>query len=64
MISLPNSTSTPITVGIDVAKDTIEVAIGPELPTLSLSNDSDGFDTLPIELHWSSWRPPVALSLL
>ena len=50
MMSLPNSTPTPVTVGIDVAKNTIEVAIGLELPTLSLSNDSDGFDTLLTQL--------------
>jgi len=43
MMSLPNSTPTPVTVGIDVAKNTIEVAIGLELPTLNLSNDADGF---------------------
>lgn len=49
-MSLPNSTSTPITVGIDVAKDTIEVAIGLGLPTLALSNDSAGFDALPGQL--------------
>ncbi|MDQ2987764.1 MAG: IS110 family transposase [Pseudomonadota bacterium] len=45
-MSLPNSTPTPVTVGIDVAKNTIEVAIGLGLPTLNLSNDSDGFNTL------------------
>lgn len=33
-----------------MAKDTIEVPIGLELPTLSLSNDSDGFDTLLVRL--------------
>jgi transposase len=46
MTSLPNSTSAPITVGIDVAKDTIEVAIGLNTPTLSLSNDAGGFEAL------------------
>ena len=46
MTSLPNSTFAPITVGIDVAKDTIEVAIGLNTPTLSLSNDAGGFDAL------------------
>jgi transposase len=50
MMSLPNSTPTPVTVGIDVAKNTIEVAIGLELPTLNLSNDSDGFETLLTQL--------------
>lgn len=46
MMSLPKSTVTPIVVGIDVAKNTIEVAMGLSLPTLSLSNDPNGFDTL------------------
>lgn len=46
MMSLPNSTPTPVTVGIDVAKNTIEVAIGLELPTLNLRNDSNGFEAL------------------
>jgi transposase len=50
MMSLPNSTPTPITVGIDVAKNTIEVAIGLELPTLNLGNDANGFDTLLTQL--------------
>ena len=50
-MSLPNSTATPITVGIDVAKNTIEVAIGLKLPTLSLHNDVDGFDALLKQLH-------------
>jgi transposase len=50
MMSLPNSTPTPVTVGIDVAKNTIEVGIGLELPTLSLRNDSEGFDMLLTQL--------------
>lgn len=49
-MSLPKSTSTPIVVGIDVAKDTLEVALGLELPTLSLSNDVNGFDALLAQL--------------
>jgi transposase len=44
MMSLPNAE--PITVGIDVAKDTLEVALGRSSPTLSLSNDTDGIDVL------------------
>lgn len=50
MMSLPNSTSTPIAVGVDVAKHSIEVALGPDTPTLSLSNDQSGFDTLLAQL--------------
>lgn len=50
MTSLPNSTSAPVTVGIDVAKGTIEVAIGLDAPTRSLSNDAEGFDTLLAQL--------------
>ena len=50
MMSLPNSTPTPVTVGIDVAKNTIEVAIGLELPTLNLGNDANGFETLLTQL--------------
>lgn len=50
MTSLPESPSTPITVGIDVAKDTIEVALGLNAPMLNLPNDTDGFDTLLAQL--------------
>jgi transposase len=57
---LPNSTSTPITVGIDIAKDTIEVAIGLNTPSLSLTNDSEGFDTLLAQLA----KHQVALILM
>ena len=46
MTSLPNSTSKPIAVGIDVAKHTIEVALGAHAATLSLSNDAEGVDGL------------------
>lgn len=42
-ISIP---SVPLTVGIDVAKSTLEVAIGLVEPTLALSNDEQGFSTL------------------
>lgn len=45
MTSLPDPISTPVTVGIDVAKDTIEVAIG-QHASFSLSNDVEGFDVL------------------
>jgi transposase len=50
MMSLPNSTPAPVTVGIDVAKNTIDVALGLDLPTLNLNNDSDGFDALLTQL--------------
>lgn len=36
----------PIHVGIDVAKDTLEVAFGSEAETLSFTNDDDGHETL------------------
>jgi transposase len=43
-----NSTLTPAptTVGIDVAKNTLEVAIGPDAPSLTLPNTPEGFDAL------------------
>ncbi len=50
MTSLPNSTSNPIAVGIDVAKHSIEVALRGDAATLSLSNDADGFDALLAQL--------------
>lgn len=50
MMSLPNSTPTPVTVGIDVSKNTIDVALGVDLPMLNLSNDPDGFDALLAQL--------------
>jgi transposase len=50
MTSLPKSTSKPIAVGIDVAKHTIEVALGVDAATLSLSNDADGLDALLAQL--------------
>jgi len=43
MTSLPNSTSKPMAVGIDVAKHTIEVALGVDAATLSLSNDAEAW---------------------
>src|SRR5258706_10100037 len=46
MTSLPDPTSTPITIGIDVAKATLGIAIGLNAPPLSLTNDAEGFDTL------------------
>ena len=50
MTSLPDSTSTPVTVGIDVAKATLDIAIGLNAPPLSLANDTEGFDTLLAQL--------------
>lgn len=43
-----NSTLTPApaNVGIDVAKNTLEVAIGPDAPSLTLPNTPEGFDAL------------------
>lgn len=46
MTSLPNPTSAAIAVGIDIAKDTIEVALGQEKATLSLTNDAEGIERL------------------
>jgi transposase len=44
--SLPDPNLRPVTIGIDVAKATLDVAIGQKVPTLSLSNDVDGFEAL------------------
>lgn len=46
MTSLPEPSSKVITVGIDVAKHSIEVALGVDASALSLNNDVDSFDTL------------------
>lgn len=51
MTSLPNPTSdTRLTVGIDVAKATVEVAISGRQKTLALSNDEAGYAALLAEL--------------
>ncbi|MEX3937873.1 IS110 family transposase [Paraburkholderia phymatum] len=50
----------PITVGIDVSKATLDVAIGVKTTPLSVSNKADGFDTLLEELA----RHRVALIVL
>ena len=51
MTSLPNPTSdTRVTVGIDVAKATVEVAISGRQKTLVLSNDEAGYAALLAEL--------------
>lgn len=65
-MSSPNLTCPAITVGIDVAKDTLEVALGPKASARGLTNDTDGIDALLAQLgsrvrwRWSSWRPPAA----
>lgn len=47
MTSQPDSTSsTPLTIGIDVAKASLDIAMGVNASPLSLTNDADGFDTL------------------
>jgi transposase len=46
MTSLHDSTTTPVTIGIDVANATLDIAIGLNAPPLSLTNDAEGFDTL------------------
>ena len=38
--------SEPIHVGIDVAKDTLEVAFGPQRATQSFANNDDGHEAL------------------
>ena len=43
-MSAPDSTATAICVGIDVAKDTLEVALGEQVATLCVANSPDGFD--------------------
>jgi transposase len=48
--SLPDPNQTPVTIGIDVAKATLDVAIGQTAATLSLTNDMDGFETLLVKL--------------
>lgn len=58
MTSLPDPK--PITVGIDVSKATLDVAIGVKAKPLSVSNTTDGFDTLLEELA----RHQVALIVL
>ena len=51
MTSLPNPTSdTRLTVGIDVAKATLEVAISGRAASLAFSNDEAGFSALLAEL--------------
>lgn len=42
----PTSMPAPMTVGIDVAKNTLEVAIGPDAPSWTLPNTSEGFEAL------------------
>lgn len=56
MTSLPNSISStkPIMVGIDVAKHTIEVAIGFEQATINLTNNAEGIDHLLAKLKMST----------
>lgn len=53
-------TPTPTTVGIDVAKNTLEVAIGLDAPSLTLANNPEGFDALLVMLR----GVPVRLVLL
>ncbi|XUW93447.1 transposase (plasmid) [Burkholderia sp. M6-3] len=60
MTSLPDSTSTPITVGVDIAKATPDIAIGVNAPPLSLANGPEGFDALLAQLA----PLPVALVVI
>jgi transposase len=54
------NTTEPAIVGIDVAKASLEVAVGPEGPTVSFSNDVEGHDRLLLHLQSS----PVSLIVL
>jgi transposase len=49
-MSSPDLTCPAITVGIDVAKDTLEVALGPKASARGLTNDTDGIDALLAQL--------------
>ena len=42
----PLTDQRPVCIGIDVAKSSLEVAIGLEAPTFALSNDEQGFEAL------------------
>jgi transposase len=44
--SLPDPNQKPVTIGIDVAKATLDVAIGQKVPTLSIANDVEGLEIL------------------
>ena len=46
MKSQPNLTAIGVLVGIDVAKVTLDIAIGLDAPPLTLSNDATGIDKL------------------
>lgn len=60
MTSLPSPTSdTPVTVGIDVAKATLEVAIGGRADALAMANDEAGCAALLAEL--SGFRVALVL---
>lgn len=50
MTSLPNLTSMPITVGVDVSKGTLDVALGLNASPLSVPNNIEGLDTLLAQL--------------
>lgn len=43
-------TLTPVVVGIDIAKSTVEVAMSQKSSTLQFSNDTDGMDQLLVQL--------------
>lgn len=45
-MSLLDLTRTATTVGIDVAKATLDVAIGPRTPTFNVPNNGEGFDAV------------------
>jgi transposase len=49
-MSSPDLTCPAITVGVDVAKDTLDVALGSKASVRSLANDTDGIDALLAQL--------------
>ena len=48
---MPDPNLRPVTIGIDVAKATLDVAIGQKVPTLSIANDVEGLETLLVKLR-------------
>jgi transposase len=59
MVSLPSTQDeTPVAVGVDVSKDTLDVAVGPEQSSFTVSNEPGGFDELAARLA------PLKISLV
>lgn len=59
MVSLPSTQdATPVAVGVDVSKDTLDVGIGREQSSFTVSNTPEGFDELLARLE------PLQISLV